>query len=62
VTRCPECGAVLQLVTDGLVEEEYWPGYVVRGAELPRRRVCRPFLACSGCEFCIETRDVKKTD
>jgi hypothetical protein len=57
-TRCPSCGARLELVKDGLIEEPYAPGgYLVRDQPVPRRQVARPFYACPSCEFCIETRD-----
>ena len=53
---CPDCGSPLQTVQDAVVNEAYLSGYVVRGAELPRRERPAAVVVCTGCEFCIEIR------
>jgi hypothetical protein len=53
---CPECGAPLDVVTDGLVGTLTAPAFHVRGHELPIVMRPTPFLACSGCEYCKEIR------
>ncbi len=52
--ECPDCHGRLDLVTDGEVGVLTVEGYHRRDAPLSYRMVARPFLACSGCEFCIE--------
>lgn len=51
---CPECGAALQLVADGQTERQYPGAFHVIGSRIESRVVPASFLACSGCEFCIE--------
>lgn len=53
---CPLCGAVLELVLDGEVAKAYAPAFHVIGQPVPYRLEPRPFLACSGCEYCEEVR------
>lgn len=53
--HCPHCHAPLTLVTDGQVGVLMHPGnHVVSRGPLPWTMVNRPFLACSGCEYCVE--------
>lgn len=50
---CPNCGSPLQLIEDGAIGQHWfnperpWP-------HLEFRVDARPFIACSGCEFCLE--------
>jgi hypothetical protein len=53
---CPDCGSALQIVQDAVVNEADRPGYIVRGAKLPRRERPAAVVVCTGCEFCIEIR------
>lgn len=58
-SRCPSCGASLELVKaseGGRIEEPYFPTHPIRNAPLPRRSRPANFLACSGCEHCEEVR------
>jgi hypothetical protein len=57
--RCPECGAPLEIVTDGAVGVPHVSSYHRREADVPVRMVRRPFAACGRCEFCIEI-DVRR--
>ncbi len=54
---CPECGGVLQVVTDGLIGRVTAPGFFIVGRDtLTVRLDPAPFIACTACEFCIEVR------
>jgi hypothetical protein len=53
--RCPECGGVVVLVTDGLVGRLMAPPFFIRGrSELTYEMHPAPFAACTACEFCLE--------
>jgi hypothetical protein len=53
---CPLCTARLELVTDGRIITPMIPAVRLPDARpiVESRRV--PFLACTGCEFCVEVR------
>jgi len=52
---CPECGSSLQVVTDGLVGELRAPAFFTLGvSRLEYVMRPAPFVACTGCEFCLE--------
>jgi len=53
---CPCCGGALEVYADATVNEEFHPGYHVRGTDLPRRERACVALACTACEFCVEVR------
>jgi hypothetical protein len=54
-THCPDCGGELSIERDVLIEESYLTGYMLRGADLPRRtRIAYAAAFCSGCEFAVE--------
>ena len=54
-TRCPRCGGTLTLVLDGLVGSLICPPFFIEGkSKLEYRMDRKPFVACSGCEFCQE--------
>lgn len=51
---CPECGAHLEIVSDGRVGVAYAAGSARVDRPTEYRPVARPFGACPHCEFCIE--------
>lgn len=51
---CPECGATLQIITDGFVGEEWADAVYVMGDKRPVRMVQKPFAVCMRCEYCLD--------
>jgi hypothetical protein len=50
---CPQCGTVLELVTDGQIGEAVMLASHPRGQAPVLRWTRAPFAACPACEFCI---------
>lgn len=54
-SRCPDCGGVLDVQRNVVVDEPYLAGYMVRAAPLPRRRRIAARVAfCNACEYVKE--------
>lgn len=51
---CPECGGVIELVTDAFVGRTMAPPFYVPGRRLEVRLFPVAIGACTECEFCIE--------
>lgn len=51
---CPDCGGQLELIRDGAIGSLTAPAIHRAGAQLPIVMRLAPFLACAGCEYCIE--------
>jgi hypothetical protein len=52
--RCPACGGVLTIHTDGAVGVLVWNGRLGTTRTVWERR---PFASCGACEFCVDLSD-----
>ncbi len=60
MTTCPECGGVVELVTDGAIEVPYAPAFHRRDQPTPTRLMARPFWACTACEHCAQATELMR--
>ena len=53
--RCPQCSGDLNIERNVKVSEPMLTGFMIRGAELPRRtRIAYAAAFCCGCEYAVE--------
>lgn len=52
--RCPQCGAPLEIIKNGIVSEPFAPRYPLRHEPLPRRERLGTYALCTGCDFGVE--------
>jgi hypothetical protein len=60
VVACPQCGASLELVTDGQIGEAVVSTFHQLDAPPQLRWKRAPFAACPCCEFCVEIPPVRR--